>query len=181
MAEAAAKTVWKISQGHLECPICCCLFKDPKMLDCLHSFCLKCLDEMMSRQKPEAEKITCPVCRRETQVPDGGLQSLASSFFLSSLVDEVKQQGKHGHLPPHVTVENARRPLGGVSIVVITSARNAAKLMRGSNTPKTIKSFHWEIGRNQRCLQQNIANPSPKCVRSTMTILCIFTVTHATP
>ncbi|XP_038056006.1 tripartite motif-containing protein 2-like [Patiria miniata] len=92
MAEAAAKTVWKISQGHLECPICCCLFKDPKMLDCLHSFCLNCLEEMMSKQKPEAEKITCPVCRRETQVPDGGLQSLASSFFLSSLVDEVKQQ-----------------------------------------------------------------------------------------
>ncbi|XP_038056014.1 tripartite motif-containing protein 2-like [Patiria miniata] len=92
MAEAAAKPVWKISQGHLECPICCCLFKDPKMLDCLHSFCLKCLEEMMSKQKPEAEKITCPVCRRETQVPDGGLQSLASSFFLSSLVDEVKQQ-----------------------------------------------------------------------------------------
>ncbi|XP_038056007.1 tripartite motif-containing protein 2-like [Patiria miniata] len=92
MAEAAAKTVWKISQGHLECPICCCLFKDPKMLDCLHSFCLKCLEEMMSKQKPEAEKITCPVCRRETQVPGGGLQSLSSSFFLSSLVDEVKQQ-----------------------------------------------------------------------------------------
>ncbi|XP_038056013.1 tripartite motif-containing protein 3-like [Patiria miniata] len=92
MAEAAAKTVWKISQGHLECSICCCLFKDPKMLDCLHSFCLKCLKEMMSKQKPEAEKIICPVCRRETQVPDGGLQSLASSFFLSSLVDEVKQQ-----------------------------------------------------------------------------------------
>ncbi|XP_038056035.1 uncharacterized protein LOC119728026 [Patiria miniata] len=92
MAEAAAKTVWKISQGHLECPICCCLFKDPKILDCLHSFCLKCLEEMMSKQKPEAEKITCPVCRRETQVPGGGLQSLSSSFFLSSLVDEVKQQ-----------------------------------------------------------------------------------------
>ncbi|XP_038056020.1 E3 ubiquitin-protein ligase TRIM71-like [Patiria miniata] len=93
MAEAAAKTVLdKISQGHLECPICCCLFKDPKMLDCLHSFCLKCLEEMMSKQKPEAEKITCPVCRRETQVPEGGLQSLSSSFFLSSLVDEVKQQ-----------------------------------------------------------------------------------------
>ncbi|XP_038056032.1 tripartite motif-containing protein 3-like [Patiria miniata] len=92
MAEAAAQTVWKISQGHLECPICCCLFKDPKMLDCLHSICLKCLKMMMSKQKPETEKITCPVCRRETQVPDGGLQSLASSFFLSSLVDEVKQQ-----------------------------------------------------------------------------------------
>ncbi|XP_038052742.1 uncharacterized protein LOC119725410 [Patiria miniata] len=92
MAEAAVKSVWTISQGHLECPICCCLYKDPKMLDCLHSFCGKCLEEMMSKQKPGAEKIICPVCRRETQVPEGGLQSLSSSFFLSSLVDEVKHQ-----------------------------------------------------------------------------------------
>ncbi|XP_038052384.1 tripartite motif-containing protein 3-like [Patiria miniata] len=93
MAEAAAKTVLdKISQGHLECPICCCRFKDPKMLDCLHSFCLNCLEEMMSKQKSETEKITCPVCRSETQVPDKGLLNLSSSFFLSSLVDEVKQQ-----------------------------------------------------------------------------------------
>ncbi|XP_038052446.1 tripartite motif-containing protein 2-like [Patiria miniata] len=93
MAEAAAITVLdKISQGHLECPICCCRFKDPKILDCLHSFCLKCLEEMLSKQKTEAEKITCPVCRRETKVPDGGLQSLTSSSFLSSLLDDVKQQ-----------------------------------------------------------------------------------------
>ncbi|XP_038052435.1 tripartite motif-containing protein 2-like [Patiria miniata] len=95
MAEAAAQTVLdRISQGHLECPICCCRFTDPKMLDCLHSFCLKCLEEMMSKQKSEAEKITCPVCRRETQVPDGVLQSLSSSFFLISLVDEINKQEK---------------------------------------------------------------------------------------
>ncbi|XP_038052388.1 E3 ubiquitin-protein ligase TRIM32-like [Patiria miniata] len=93
MAEAAAKTVLdKISQGHLECPICCCRFKDPKILDCLHSFCQKCLEEMMSKQMSETEKITCPVCRSETQVPDEGLLNLSSSIFLSSLVDEVKQQ-----------------------------------------------------------------------------------------
>ncbi|XP_038052387.1 tripartite motif-containing protein 2-like [Patiria miniata] len=93
MAEAAAKTVLdKISQGHLECPICCCRFKDPKMLDCLHSFCLNCLEEMMNKKKSETEKITCPVCRSETQVPDKGLLNLSSSFVLSSLVDEVKQQ-----------------------------------------------------------------------------------------
>ncbi|XP_038052391.1 E3 ubiquitin-protein ligase TRIM56-like [Patiria miniata] len=93
MAEAAAQTVLdKISQGHLECPICCCRFKDPKILDCLHSFCLNCLENMIGKQKSESKKITCPVCRRETEVPDGGLQSLSSSFFLISLVDEIHKQ-----------------------------------------------------------------------------------------
>ncbi|XP_038051816.1 E3 ubiquitin-protein ligase TRIM56-like [Patiria miniata] len=93
MAEATAQTVLdKISQGHLECPICCCRFKDPKMLDCLHSFCLNCLEEIMSKQDPEIRKITCPFCRKETQVPDEGLQSLSSSFFLISLADEINKQ-----------------------------------------------------------------------------------------
>ena len=93
MAEATARSLLsKISQGHLECPICCCRFTDPKILDCLHSFCLNCLDELISRQQPKADKITCPLCRRETVVPDSGLQSLPTCFFLTSLIDDVKEQ-----------------------------------------------------------------------------------------
>ncbi|XP_038053645.1 E3 ubiquitin-protein ligase TRIM56-like [Patiria miniata] len=93
MAEAAAKSVLgTISRGHLECPICCCRFTDPKLLDCLHSCCLNCLDELISRQQPKAGEITCPFCRRVTAVPDTGLQGLPNCFFLSSLVDEFNKQ-----------------------------------------------------------------------------------------
>ncbi|XP_038053644.1 E3 ubiquitin-protein ligase TRIM56-like [Patiria miniata] len=93
MAEAAAQSVLgTISRGHLECPICCCRFADPKMLDCLHNFCLNCLLELISRQQPNADEITCPVCRWVTAVPDTGLQGLPNCFFLSSLVDEFNKQ-----------------------------------------------------------------------------------------
>ncbi|XP_038053404.1 E3 ubiquitin-protein ligase TRIM71-like [Patiria miniata] len=93
MAEAAAKSVLgTISRGHLECPICCCRFTDPKILDCLHSFCLNCLEELIRIQHPKANDITCPVCRRGTAVPDTGLQDLPNCFFLSSLVDEFNKQ-----------------------------------------------------------------------------------------
>ncbi|XP_038053634.1 E3 ubiquitin-protein ligase TRIM71-like [Patiria miniata] len=102
MAEAAAKSVLgTISRGHLECPICCCRFTDPKLLDCLHSCCLNCLDKLISRQQPKADEITCPVCRRGTAVPDTGLQGLPNCFFLSSLVDEFnKQERLLGDAPP---------------------------------------------------------------------------------
>ncbi|XP_022088844.1 E3 ubiquitin-protein ligase TRIM71-like [Acanthaster planci] len=95
MAKAATKTVLdKISKGHLECPICCCRYKDPKILGCLHSFCLKCLDEMTSKQKPGTGKVTCPVCRRDTKIPNAGLQGLSGCFYLSSLVEEFNRQEK---------------------------------------------------------------------------------------
>ncbi|XP_038051439.1 tripartite motif-containing protein 55-like [Patiria miniata] len=93
MAEATAKTMLgEISQGHLECPICFCRYKDPKILDCLHTFCLNRLDGMLSKQQPSTVTITCPVCRKKTPVPDAGLPGLLDCFFLSSLVDEINQQ-----------------------------------------------------------------------------------------
>ncbi|XP_022098188.1 E3 ubiquitin-protein ligase TRIM71-like [Acanthaster planci] len=93
MAEAATKTVrGKISQGYLECPICCCRFISPKILNCLHSFCLRCLDELINSQQAKTDEITCPVCRRVTTVPDNGSQGLTNNFVLSSLVDEFNKQ-----------------------------------------------------------------------------------------
>ncbi|XP_022099510.1 E3 ubiquitin-protein ligase TRIM56-like [Acanthaster planci] len=93
MAVASVKSVLgTISRGHLECPICCCRYTDPKILDCLHSFCLNCLEELTGRQQAKADHITCPVCRQETAVPDTGLQGLPTCFFLSSLVDEINKQ-----------------------------------------------------------------------------------------
>ncbi|XP_022104504.1 tripartite motif-containing protein 3-like [Acanthaster planci] len=93
MAESTTKTVLgEISQGHLECPICFCRFKEPKILDCLHSFCLNCLDGMLSAKQPDTSKISCPVCRKETPVPVVGLHGLLDCFFLSSLVDEFNQR-----------------------------------------------------------------------------------------
>ncbi|XP_038053618.1 E3 ubiquitin-protein ligase TRIM56-like, partial [Patiria miniata] len=87
MAEAATQTVLDKISKELECPICFCRFKDPKMLNCQHSFCLKCLEKMVSRKK-----IKCPICRKETQVPDGGVQKLSPSLLLSSLVDKVNKE-----------------------------------------------------------------------------------------
>ena len=94
MAEAAplSEQTCKISHIHIECPICCTRFTDPKILDCLHCFCLNCLEELVEKQDPKTDNIVCPVCRQETAVPDKGLSSLANCFFLSSLVDEVNRQ-----------------------------------------------------------------------------------------
>ncbi|XP_033642994.1 tripartite motif-containing protein 2-like [Asterias rubens] len=91
MAEAAlpTKTTCKISQALIECPICLKWFINPKILNCHHSFCQKCLQELVFNQNPKTGFIICPECREKTKIPVKGVSALLNSFFLSSLIDDV--------------------------------------------------------------------------------------------
>ncbi|XP_071808191.1 uncharacterized protein [Asterias amurensis] len=106
MAEAAlptTETTCKISHVCIECPICLSRFTDPKILDCLHSFCFKCLQELIDKQDPKTDIIICPMCKKETSIPDEGLSDLLSCFFLSSLIDDVTNlEGPKENINPPV-------------------------------------------------------------------------------
>ena len=71
----------------LSCSVCMCKYTDPKQLPCLHSFCLHCLNEIQ-RTSGRRDKIACPECRQEFNVPDNGnLAALPSNFRINSLLD----------------------------------------------------------------------------------------------
>ncbi|XP_038054652.1 E3 ubiquitin-protein ligase TRIM71-like [Patiria miniata] len=84
----------KISVDHLECSICTNRFRQPKLLDCLHSFCLQCLQELRQSQDPSGTELTCPLCRRETMLKKSGVADLPNNFAFSALVEEVAMQEK---------------------------------------------------------------------------------------
>ncbi|XP_038054602.1 E3 ubiquitin-protein ligase TRIM71-like [Patiria miniata] len=90
----AQSVLEKISVDHLECSICTNRFRQPKLLDCLHSFCLKCLQELRQSQDPSGTKLTCPLCRRETMLKGSGVADLPNNFAFSALVEEVTMQEK---------------------------------------------------------------------------------------
>ena len=50
----------------LKCSICLELFSDPRVLPCLHTYCLKCLQGLVSDQKSD---ISCPQCRAKHEIP----------------------------------------------------------------------------------------------------------------
>ncbi|XP_022083522.1 E3 ubiquitin-protein ligase TRIM33-like [Acanthaster planci] len=81
-----------IIQGHLECSICHTCYQEPKMLHCSHSFCLKCLQELKQSQHLNDDKVTCPLCKRETTLPEGGVDKLNTNYTLIALVQEVVKQ-----------------------------------------------------------------------------------------
>jgi len=57
------------------CPICQDELKDPRLLPCIHSFCLECLERHW-RDKEPGDDVPCPVCRHEFQIPKTGVAGL---------------------------------------------------------------------------------------------------------
>ena len=71
----------------ISCSVCMCKYTDPKQLPCLHSFCLHCLNGIQ-RTSGRRDKIACPECRQEFNVPDNGnLAALPTNFRINSLLD----------------------------------------------------------------------------------------------
>ncbi|XP_071803979.1 uncharacterized protein [Asterias amurensis] len=81
----------KISQDHLECSICSERFKQPKLLECSHSFCYKCLQQLREKG-PSTTRLSCPVCRKETLLKENGIDGLKADFKTLSLIEAFEKQ-----------------------------------------------------------------------------------------
>ena len=58
-----------------QCPICQEDLKDPRLLPCIHSFCLECLEQYCVDKLP-GDDVECPVCRNEFQIPKNRVAGL---------------------------------------------------------------------------------------------------------
>ncbi|XP_038062902.1 E3 ubiquitin-protein ligase TRIM56-like [Patiria miniata] len=91
---AVSSALESISRHHLECSICQERYQQPKILECLHSFCEQCLLKYCSTKHEGSTVIPCPVCRQETKLPEVGVQGLKTNFHLIGLVEEFELQEK---------------------------------------------------------------------------------------
>lgn len=67
----------------MECPICCDDFIVPKLLSCRHTFCRKCLKDYANKTKIK-NFIKCPLCRHQSYISNGCVDSLVENFFITS-------------------------------------------------------------------------------------------------
>ena len=80
-------------QEQLTCPVCLSQFDSPKTLPCLHSFCLKCIQQLPVDLEKGKHVISCPTCRKTAKVPNKGPADLPTAFVINSLV-EIQEQLK---------------------------------------------------------------------------------------
>ncbi|RMX39740.1 hypothetical protein pdam_00022326 [Pocillopora damicornis] len=65
------KTLLHNLREEVSCSVCTTIFTDPKQLQCLHSFCLKCLKQW-HRTSHGRDTIRCPKCQALNKVPESG-------------------------------------------------------------------------------------------------------------
>lgn len=80
----------ELLEEELTCPICCCIFDDPRVLLCSHSFCKKCLEGILEGNRgPFRAPFKCPTCRKET--PHNGASSLQINYSLRGIVEKYSR------------------------------------------------------------------------------------------
>ena len=70
----------------LECIICMDEYSDPRVLPCIHTFCLKCL-KGMTQEIQTGANMACPICRSEFKIPENGIEGIQKNFFMESLIN----------------------------------------------------------------------------------------------
>ena len=57
------------------CGLCSELYTDPRLLQCLHSFCLNCLKKHFEEQEMKSNA-KCPTCKKVNSIPEGGVEAI---------------------------------------------------------------------------------------------------------
>ena len=87
-AKNAADQAMKKLSDQLSCSVCLEEYRKPRVLPCLHVFCEACLEKLAVAQGSRLSA-PCPNCRQPALLPQGGVASLPSAFYIQHLF-EVK-------------------------------------------------------------------------------------------
>ena len=89
------KTVEELER-EITCGICQEHYTEPKVLPCLHYYCKKCVLRLALRTGT-GKPFSCPECRCDATLPEGGVDKLITAFFVNRLTTTVSTMERaHG-------------------------------------------------------------------------------------
>ena len=98
-SDMAEKTLKKVEE-ELNCSICLDTYRDPKLLQCFHAYCRKCLVKLVVRDQQGQLILTCPICRHDTPVPANGVAGLQPAFQINHFLEIMEEHKKAAADPP---------------------------------------------------------------------------------
>ena len=88
----ASNTAPSVSSAN--CGLCSEFYVDPRLLQCIHSFCSKCLKKLTEEQGRSETSLTCPTCDKTTSLPEGGIDSLPKDLRKNYEVEVAQYESK---------------------------------------------------------------------------------------
>ena len=117
----ASRTLERTISEETTCSICCDQFKDPKMLPCQHTFCLKCLENVAKLNDPNT--VDCPLCRKVYKVPTrGGVGRFKSNLLMKTLLEAKGGSPSNSSITEDEKFERKSQSQGFKNIVATPSA-----------------------------------------------------------
>ena len=71
-------------EDEITCAICHKHYQEPKVLSCCHYYCKQCIYRLALRTGLD-KPFSCPECRKDTTLPQGGVDNLQAAFFVNRL------------------------------------------------------------------------------------------------
>ena len=94
MAEGTSFRVEKLEE-QLTCPVCLGCYDNPKTLPCLHSFCLKCIQQLPVDLDKGKYQIQCPTCHKAATLPDNGVNDLPPTQCMTRKLITIYMPSQH--------------------------------------------------------------------------------------
>ena len=83
-------------EKEITCPVCQDHYTDPKVLPCLHYYCKQCIYRLALRTGLD-KPFSCPECRKDTTLPQGGVDNLQTAFFINRMKElHSRMERAHG-------------------------------------------------------------------------------------
>ena len=81
----ASKVEPKVASSPTTCAACSKRYSDPRLLPCLHSFCLACVKEKLLLEGGEGaeRKVCCVTCKHTSPLPEKGAEGLPQNVHLN--------------------------------------------------------------------------------------------------
>lgn len=95
MAEKALQKV----EDQLSCSVCLDTYTMPKLLQCFHVYCQRCLVKLVAQNQQGQLGLPCPICRQVTPIPDNGVAGLRPAFHINRLLEIMSEHKKAADSP----------------------------------------------------------------------------------
>ncbi|XP_008300946.1 E3 ubiquitin-protein ligase RNF182 [Stegastes partitus] len=134
------------SAEELECKICYCVYnlgsRRPKVLECCHRLCSKCLAKILDLGESPPDALVCPFCRYVTRLPGEAVSGLPDDCNLVAMLALRSRNQRNLHFHQDTTPELLLSPrrlsslMGGNPAVMSSSSSTSSS----STTYSTIRS-----------------------------------------